>query len=796
MPCPTSSFRVAPLARAVRVSMLVIALAAGTPQAFADSASRYHDIPAGSLGDALATFAAQVGINLPLQPGMVDNRQSAGLQGEWSTDEGFRQLLQGTGLQAIPQGGNTYTLQPLPSSSTELQLAPTSITGAQAMRSSAFGPVEGYAVRNSSTGTKTDTPLRDIPQSIQVVSRQVLEEQQVSSLGDALTNISGIQRGNTHGGTTESFFVRGFHATTYAVDGVMTNSQVIRPEALNDLANIEHIEVLKGPASVLYGRGNPGGLINLVTRKPTYEPQAQLKAQAGSWDFYRLQTYVSGALDPNNTLAGGLAMATQTDGGYRDTFHANKRNYFAPTLRWQPNDATTIDAGIEYIELEGPYDRGLLVVGDQIDRRSRLVLEEPFSRSETDKSALWIKTEHHANDWLTLRQVTRMDESRKDFQNVNFQGLQADGRTLNRRATDLSEDLESLTAQFEAVASFATYGLHHTTLLGYEYVTGRRDTRNYRATLAPIDIYNPVYGALPGPYIPNTVVKQEMDSHAVYLQDQIDLNEQWKLLAGVRWDSVDQTLTTTFGNGRTPTSYHLTPESVSPRLGVVYQPLDWLSLYASYSESFAPQSDVTRAGDPLDPETGEQYEIGAKFDLIPERLSATLALFEITRQNVAADDPADTNFSIQTGEQRVRGVELDVTGAISEGWNVIGNISVVDAKLTKDTQLPAGNRLEAVPIFSGSLWSTYQFQDGAWKDFGVGAGVIFAGKRYGDLENSFSGSGYVRFDASLFYDVSENVRVSLNGQNLTNTYYMENISSAGTFAGEPASVVATLNLGF
>lgn len=794
MPCPMPVPRITPLAHALRSAVLALSLAATT--ALAESASRHYDIPAGALDDVLAAFAAQVGITLPLPPDILENRHSSGLQGQWNTSEGLRQLLQGSGLQAVPQGNNTYVLRPLPGTSDALQLAPTQVIGAQTMPGNAFGPVEGYAVRNSSTGTKTDTPLRDIPQSIQVVSRQVLEEQQVSSLGDALNNISGIQRGNTHGGTTESFFVRGFHATTYAVDGVMTNSQVIRPEALNDLANIEHVEVLKGPASVLYGRGNPGGLINLVTRKPTYEPQAQLKAQAGSWDFYRLQTYVSGALDPNDTLAGGLAMATQTDGGYRHTFEANKRNYFAPTLRWQPNDATTIDAGIEYIELQGPYDRGLLVVGERIEKRSRLVLEEPFSRSETDKSALWIKTEHHANDWLTLRQVTRMDESRKDFQNVNFQGLQADGRTLNRRATDLSEDLESLTAQFEAVATFTTHGLYHTALLGYEYVSGRRDTRNYRATLAPIDIYNPVYGALPGPYIANTVVKQEMDGHAVYLQDQIDLNAQWKLLAGVRWDSVDQTLTTSFGNGNPTTSYNPSPEAVSPRLGVVYQPLDWLSLYASYSESFAPQSDVRQGGIPLDPETGEQYEVGAKFELIPERLSATLALFEITRQNVAVDDPLDPSVSIQTGEQRVRGIELDVAGSISTGWNVIGNLSLVDAKLTEDTVLPTGNRLEAVPVFSGSLWSTYQFQDGALQDFGFGTGVIFAGKRYGNMENSFSDGGYVRFDASVFYDVNENVRVSLNGQNLTNTYYMENISSAGTYAGEPASVVATLNVGF
>lgn len=793
IPAP-SLLRITRLARALASPVLAGASLGMAEIAYAQNTQQY-DIPAGPLSDVLAIFAAKAGVTLPLDLGMLRGIGSAGLQGEWGAMAGFQQLLKGTDLEAVPKPGDTYVLRRRAPKSTAMQLDATSITGTHDARSGP-GMLNDYAASRGETGTKTDTALRDIPQSVQVVSRQVIEDQQISSLGDALTNVSGVQRGNTHGSTTESLFVHGFLATTYAVDGVMTNSQVVRPEALNDLSNIERVEVLKGPASVLYGRGNPGGLINLVTRKPTYTPQAEIKAQAGSWDFYRLQTYVSGALDPAKTLAGGVAVASQTDGGYRHTFHASTRNYIAPTLRWQPTDVTTIDVGLEYVELEGPYDRGLLVVGDRIDPRSRLVLEEPFSRSETDKSALWFKAEHHANDWLTLRQVTRMDESRKDFQNVNFQGLQANGRMLNRRATDLSEDLQSLTTQFEAVANYETYGFQHTTLMGYEYVTGERDTRNFRGTLAPIDIYNPVYGAQPGPYIPNTVVRQKTDSQGIYLQDQIDLAEHWKLLVGARWDSVDQTLDTTFGNGNTPTSYHLTPEAISPRLGVVYQPLDWLSLYASYSESFSPQTDVTRAGIPLDPETGEQYEIGAKLDLIPGRLSATLAIFEITRQNVAADDPADTNYSIQTGEQRVRGVELDVSGDLSDAWNVIGNVSVVDAKLTEDSVLPAGNRLEAVPIVSGSLWSTYQFQSGAWEDLGFGAGVIFASKRYGDLENSFSGAGYVRFDASVFYDVTDNIRLSLNGQNLTNTYYMENISSAGTYAGEPASAVASVSARF
>lgn len=755
----------------------------------ATSGQKQFTIAAQSMAGALASFGSQSGIQVSYDAALTEGLRAPAVDGVLSAEQVLTRLLQGSGLGWSLTADGTLLLF-RQESGTSLTLSPSTIS-AMGHQESAYGAVEGYRATRTATGTKTDTALRDVPQSVQVVSRRVLEDQQISSLGDALANVSSIQRGNSHGSTTESFHIRGFLATTYAVDGMMTNSQVVRPEVLSDLANIERVEVLKGPASVLYGRGNPGGLINLVTRKPTFEPQAEIKAQAGSWDFYRLQTYVSGALDPAETLAGGLAMAWQTDGGYRHTFHDRERNYIAPTLRWQPNDSTTVDIGLEYTELKGPYDRGLLVIGDRVDSRQRLIFEEPMSYSETDKTSFWVKTEHQANDWLTLRQSTKIDDSRKDFQNINFQGLQADGRTLNRRATDYSEDIDSITAQFEAVANFATAGLNHTALLGYEYVTGNREARTYRSPIAPIDIYQPVHGAQPVGFTLNSIAKQKMHAHSIYLQDQIELNEQWKVLAGVRWDSVTQRMN---NSGRPP--FELTPEAVSPRLGVVYQPQDWISLYASYSESFSPQTDRTRSGNILDPETGEQYEIGAKFDLIPERLSATLAVFEITRQNVSADDPTDDEFSVQTGEQRSRGIELDVSGEPIDGWNLIGNIAVIDAKLTKDPTLQTGTRLEAVPVVSGSLWNSYQLQSGDWKGLGFGAGVVFAGKRYGDIENSYSVSGYVRFDASLFYDVNEQVRLSLNGQNLTDIRYVETISSANAYPGDPASVVATVSAKF
>ncbi|GAB7533595.1 TonB-dependent siderophore receptor [Pseudomonas sp. 3A(2025)] len=785
MPTPTPIFSLA-----VLVAIGLTAPAQAQTQAHTQS----YDIPAGALSDTLATFAAKAGVTLPIDPNVALNLRSPGLHGEWGTVQGFAQLLRGTGLEAVPQAGNTWTLRPLPVPGAALQLDATTIAGLHD-GSRAIGPVEGYSVSRSSTGTKTDTPLRDIPQSIQVVSRQVIEDQQLTSLGDALSNVSSIQRGNTHGGTTESFFIRGFQNTTYAVDGMLTNSLVVRPEILSDLSNIERVEVLKGPASVLYGRGNPGGLINLVTRKPSHTAQGQVKAQVGSWDFRRLQAYVSGPLDTGHSLAGGLAIATQTEGSFRDLYRDSHRRFIAPTLLWEPSEYTRVEMGLEYTETDAQYDRGLLAINGKVDSRSKLFLEEPWSRAESDKTAAWVRIEHDASDWLTLRQVTRWDRSNKDMLNVSQQSLQSDGRTTQRRATDFDESARSLSAQFEAIADFDTLGLQHQVLGGVETVRGTRRVTMLRANLAPLDIYNPVYGAAPGPFTFGEDTDFRQSSYGLYLQDQIDLSEQWKLLLGVRWDKVDQRNRSYTATG-SYSDIDIDPSDTSPRAGIVYQPTERLALYASYSTSFAPQNRLTRNGRVLDPETGKQYEIGAKYDLIPERLSATLAAFEITRQNLSTTDSTDSSYSIQTGEQRVRGLELDVSGEISEGWNVIGNIAVLDAKLVKDTQLEEGNRLEGIPVVSGSLWSSYQLQSGALRGLGMGAGVVFAGKRQGNLANSYSASGYGRIDMSLFYDINDQVRVSLNARNVTDRDYIETIASAGNYAGEPASLTASLSAGF
>lgn len=752
-----------------------------------------YDIAAQPLAAALGAFGVQSGVQVSFDASLARDVQAPAIRGQMSESEALRRLLGGSGLGWTLTPQRTLLLFPQPAAQGAVNLAPSTILAAGDVES-AYGPVNSFRATRSATGTKTDTALRDIPQSIQVVSREVLDDQATGRLGDALTNISSVQRSNSHGGSSESFVIRGFQATNYAVDGVLLNPLGSRPEAISDLANVERIEVLKGPASVLYGRGNPGGLINLVTRKPSFTPQASAKVQAGSGDFYRLEANASGPLDPAKTLAGRITVATQTDGGFRDTFRDSKHTYIASTLRWEPSDATRVDGGMEYIDQTSPFDRGVIPVNGKINMAADRYLHEPWARDKADKFSVWYRAEHDVNDWLTLRQVTRWDDSHKDRYVVDLQGLEEDGRTLRRRATDGEEKIRTLDMQFEAIASFATGGLKHTTLLGFEYIDGQRTTSSYRARLDPIDIYNPVYGAQPGTFNFQESGRNDLESYSFYLQDQIDLTDRWKLMLGARYDDTRQTNSSLNADLETSTT-DIDPSKVSPRLGLVYQPTDWLSLYASYSTSFNPQSDRDRNNRVLDPQEGVQYEVGAKFDIIPEQLSATLSAFEIVRENVAAPDPEDDNWSVQTGEQRVRGVELDVSGAPMPGWQVIGNISVLNAEVTQDTVIKEGNKLTGVPTISGSLWSSYQLQEGQLAGLGFGAGVIFAGERQGDLDNSYDVGGYARIDASLFYDIDEHVRVSLNGRNLTDRKYMETVADTdGNYYGDPAHVLATLSV--
>lgn len=672
----------------------------------------------------------------------------------------------------------------------EATLDPITVEGAA---ESAYGPVEGYRAGRSSTATKTDAPIIDTPASVQVIPREVIEDQGAESLSDAVRNVSGVRNAGTFGNRSDGLSIRGFSGTRLAKDGFLAPAS-FGDIGFLDLANVERVEVLKGPASVLYGQGEPGGLINVVTKKPRPESLHSLEGAAGSYGFLRAQADLNEPVDEDETLLFRLNAAYQEADSFRDFFIDSDRSQFAPSLRWLASQDTTLDLQLEYYDQTQQFDRGLVAIGDRADVLPRdRFLGERFSQYEADELRFNAVVDHRFDETWSWRSAFRTSRSDGDRFSADPRGLQADGRTLNRRVADLQQEMDNYAAQTSLVGSFDGGAVEHEVLVGLDINATRFESDFRQAPLDPIDVFNPVYGAQPGAFSEVSTQDRRIDFYGLYLQDLISFGEHWKLLLGGRYDHAD-------------TEYELDGELItdaldkelSPRAGVVYKPVQDLSLYASYTESFQPfVFSVSADGSPFDPELGEQIEAGVKRDWLDRRLSTTLAVFELTRQNLLTADPDDPGFSIQTGEQRSRGVELDISGEILPGWKVIGSLAWLDAEITEDNTLEVGNELQNAPEWSGSLWSSYMLQGGSLSGLEIGGGIFAVGRREGDLDNSFQAPGYTRVDAFAGYRISRNLRVSLNVKNLFDKEYIEApIGRTQVYPGEPRSIFARLSASF
>ncbi len=680
---------------------------------------------------------------------------------------------------------------------TEQSLALDTIAVEGTKTDNPYGPDKGYLATRTVSGTKTDTALRDIPQSIQIVPRDVLVDQQDTRLTDALFNVSNVQPAGTIQGRSQTFNIRGFNTQTYAIDGIMMNPAANFSPVTLDMANVSRVEVLKGPSSVMYGRGEPGGIINLVTLRPTATPSAEATFQGGSFDFKRFQGTVSGAMFGTDQLTGRLTFAAQDEATFRHLAgQKNQRYYVAPSFDWNPSPDTRVYVLSQFTKQNSAYDEGLPAVNGRVPTFLRSnYYGEPWSRYHGQGNSFMVRAEHDINNQLMFRQVVNAQWGDFNVYATRATGLNADDTLVNRRLSAVLSNMRSIDTQTELIAKFDTLGLKHTALLGFEYINGYRHAYSQQSsgnTMASISLYNPTYGAAAPKLNFQSDLQQTMRMYGTYVQDQVELAPGLQLLAGVRFDAVRQFYwSRTTSNSVKPADQNLL--GVSPRIGLVYRPIEPLSLYASYTKSFNPQTANVLGQSAPPPEHGTQYEVGAKADLIPDRLSATFAAFIIQKTNVAATDPNNSQYSVITGAQESRGVELDIAGEILSGWNVIASFGALDAKITSDTTYQVGNRLTGVPDINGSFWSTYRIQEGAWKGIGFGAGVVFVGRRYGDLNNSFVVGQYARLDAMLSYDINEHYRLAVNGRNLTNAYYVEQpFNQFNNMPGAPLTVVGSL----
>lgn len=754
---------------------------------------RNFSIPTQNIAAALVRYSSLTGINVVYDGSLPAGTRSNAVSGRLSDQQALDRLLSGSGLTYRFGANDTVTI-----------IAPAAASGGVAADGTTMLQtitVEGengrsYGAADSSVGTKTDTPLRDVPQSIQVVKRSVITDQQATTLTQALQNVSNVQQSSTAGNRAETFITRGFASNTYAIDGSVLNATGSRPEVNPDLAGVERVEVLKGPASVLYGRGEPGGLINIVTRRPTTTPTAEATTQLGSFGFRRAEATASGPLNDDATLTGRITGAAQREEGFVENRQDSERQYIGGVLEWNPDEDTKVSLSIDHTRQKQPYDRGLVVgTNDEIiDVPYDSFFGEEWSMVNSRKTRVSLSAEHQTTDWLKLRGTVRYDDAYTTDTGIDLRELRVeDGSMLRRRYTDRVEDMRNLDLQFEGVMTFDTGNIGHTVLAGVQHTRSHMDFWSARApSIAPIDIYNPVYGAPMTPTALENVYVQDILASSVYLQDQIAFSDQWKALVGLRYDYFDHTVEHSVGDEEPP----FDGGALTWRAGLVYQPTDRLSFYTSYATSFMPQSALNSDGQVLDPEEGWQVEAGVKAELT-DRLSATFSVFHITKNNVAvAVDEED--YSRLSGQQRSRGAEIDITGEIMDGWQVIASLGYVDAEVTKDdTPSYVGNRLIGTPYWSGSLWTTYEFHTGTLEGLKLGAGITAVGERAGDLERPFYVDGYYRVDAAVSYKINDNLNFSLVGRNLTDEKYIESTASrTENHPGAPINFMAAIKASF
>ncbi|WP_330212945.1 TonB-dependent siderophore receptor [Pseudomonas sp. Z18(2022)] len=675
---------------------------------------------------------------------------------------------------------------------TPLELDATRITSEA--YESATGPVKGYRATRSASATKTDTALRDIPQSISVIPASVLQDLGSTNVERALEFAGGVSKQNNFGGLTlYEYSVRGFTTSEFYVDGFSANRGY---PSTPDAANIERIEVLKGPAASLYGRGDPGGTVNIVSKKPQPEPFTTVQTSAGSWDRYRTALDVNTPLDSEGNVLSRVNLAVEDNHSFRDHVEA-KRVFVAPSISWQLDPDTSLLVESEFVRHRSTFDRGIVAPNNRWSGVSRSTfLGEPNDGDiRNHNNRLQATLEHHLNDAWQLRLASHYKQGSLWGDASENRPLDTDGHTLNRRYRERSTGWHDSITQLELRGRFDIGSWQHELLVGTEYEDYRKKERVTAIAGGPytIDIYNPVYGQpKPNGARSGTDFFEQVKSQALNLQDQIIFTDRLRGMIGARFEHFEQR---TDDFARNHAKSQQTHDALTQRAGLLYQLTPEVGLFANASTSFKPNNGLDAGGKSFKPEEGVGYEIGIKSELFDDRLSTTLAAFHIEKENVLALDPAtDTNRAM--GKARSQGFDLQLTGQVTDAVRVIGAFAYIDAEVTKgDKTIPTGSRILGVAKRSGSLLGVYEFQDGLLRGSDLGAAFTYVGDRSGEAGGRFELPAYHTVDLLAHYKASDNVTVGLNLNNLFDEkYYERSYSNYWVNPGEPRNFTVSLTL--
>ncbi|WP_026604474.1 TonB-dependent siderophore receptor [Methylomonas sp. 11b] len=795
---PPCALRKLSIAIALSLPGLISIPAQAAETVASQQGSQRFNIPAQPLTDAINAFISSSDWQVGYPADLAKNCLSSNLNGYFTPQQALHILLQGTGLNYRMTGDNKATLEKVavsePQSATTMPAV--TVTG-KAVYDSTDPYNPDYNRTSASTATKTDTPIMETPFSVQIVPKQVLEDQQAVRLKDALKNVSGVMPGGEQGRSDE-FIIRGFRNNTIYRNGVLSPALGQRV-GMNrrETANLERVEVLKGPGSILYGRAEPGGIMNVVTKQPLATPYYSLQQQFGSFDFYRTTLDATGPITKNDSLLYRFNFAYQDSKSFRE-FVGDERVFAAPVLRWNIDPRTQVTFEFEYLKDDYSLEPGIPNVGNRpapLPRERNL--SEPYTKRSKEFMLASMNWSHEFNDNWTLRHRFSYENFENQHTGLFFLGNVSANGTINRRFFVDNFPSQRYFNNVDLTGKFETFGFKHTLLLGGDYFRADDQITQIGVAAPAINIYNPVHSPLP-PLPAPTFGDKTTAWYGLFLQDQIELPFNVHVLGGLRYDNatVDNNLL-----GRTVSD----DDRVSPRGGVLWRPLKWLSLYGSYTENFSQSNSQFRTdGVILPPETAQQWETGVKTEFWDGRLSATLAYFDLTKQNVPVFDPLNPLVPKTAGEAESRGLEFDLSGEVLPGWRIIGAYSYLPfAKITKDVAAGegignTGKRLVLDPRHFGSLWNTYEFQTGDLQGLKFGAGVTAVGQRQGDTANTYQLPGYATLNLMASYSMSINsakLTAQVNADNLLDKHYFAASNDGNQiFYGAPRTFMGSIRV--
>ncbi|MDD0977165.1 TonB-dependent siderophore receptor [Pseudomonas fontis] len=805
----------------IRPSLLALAIALGSSAAFpvlAANAStqagnlQAFDIPAGDLGETLSRIARESGHVLSVRPALLQGRQAPAIRGQMSAEQAAMQALGGSGLNLNTTAGGTWSLVPA-GNSAALELGPTQIV--ERTPENAWGPVKGYVASRSATATKTDTSVLEVPQTINVITQDEIKVRGAQTLTQALRYTPGITGGGfpDRVGLFDEPTSRGFLPTPLYLDGLhLPYGNGSTGGALQiDPYNLERIEVMKGPSSVLYGQNQPGGLVNMVTKRPSTTPVREIVLGGGSYDRRYGAFDYGDRLDEQGTLLYRMVGTFNDENGQID-YVEKKRFMLSPSLTWAPNDQTSLTLYAHYQkDNDVPEAQGLPASGtakfnpNGKIKRSLFLGEPDVNAYDREQFTVGYELSHELNDVWTLKQNTRYayvdDRYTAPLHGYRFvtnpQTGQDDQRYATRFGVDWAQHNKVFGVDNMAQARFNTFDVAHTLLIGLDYYhfnsqfLGRYD---YNPPI--IDLFNPTYGQalnFANPYRWDDTVIQT----GLYVQDQLKW-DQWFLTVGGRYDWAETDNKVPLAGTHTNSK----DEKFTGRAGLGYSFENGVTPYVSYAESFLPLRGTSATGSPFSPSTGKQYEAGVKYQPTGQESFIQLSVYQIDQENILTSNKDNPMFSTQSGAVRSRGVELEGKASLSDNLGLIASVARNDVKYTRDNDGREGRHPAGVAPVTASLWLDYTLK-GDTPFAGLGAGI---GARYvrgsdgtDTAKDHFTIPSYTVLDGMISYDFAESplrlkgVKLQVNLQNLEDKTYLSSCQSIwDCYYGEGRTITSNL----